>query len=446
MSKKQNTIFKTYDVRGIYPSEINESKARKIAKAIVEETKAKEVVIGRDARNSSVQLSEALIEGILEQGSDVVDIGQVSTDCLYFTLGYHGYPAGIMTTASHNPPEHNGFKIMRRQKRGILPFRGIEIGKKIENKIPSSEKRGTVQKKDIWEDYLKHVVSFVETEKIKPFRVVIDASNGMAGKVIPEIVDKIPIEIIPLNFNLDGNFPAHSPNPLKESSTEGIKNRIKEKKADFGFIFDGDADRVFLITEESDFVSADITLLLLAKYFLEKNPGDKIVYNLICSRAVPEFIKKWGGEPVRSQVGYVNIWKNMQKKEAIMGGELSGHYAFRENFYTDSGFISFLILLEIISKSEKKVSEQVNQLSPYAKSPEINFEIKDKEKTLEKIKKKYSDGKQDFLDGITVEYESWWFNTRPSHTEPLLRLTIEADNKNILREKKKELVSFIGGR
>jgi len=435
------TIFKSYDIRGIYPSQLNEKIAYRIGQVFIEHTKAKRVAIGRDCRLSSPSLFKALSKGIIDRGADVYNIGEVPTECLYFTVGNYDYDGGIMITASHNPKEYNGFKMVKK-KVGVI--RGEEIGRIFEKADFSEVKRtGKIKNIDIWQDWLNHIFSFVDINKIKPLKVAVDASNGMAGKTISRISPKIPIELIPLNFNLDGNFPAHAPNPLLEESSLQIKKEIKTKKADLGFIFDGDADRIFLLDEKGRFIKGDVTLLLLSKYFLEKIPGAGIVYNVICSKAVPEFIKKWNGRPIQSPVGFINIKENMIKNRGIMGGELAGHYSFKGNFYSDSGFIAFLILLEIISASRKKVSAQISGLSPYAKTSEINFEIKEKEKILNKIKKLYSDGKQNYLDGITVEYDNWWFNVRPSNTEPLIRLTIEANTKELLEEKKKELIALI---
>jgi phosphomannomutase len=435
------SIFKSYDIRGIYPDELNEEAVYKIGQAFIEYIKPKRVVVGRDMRLSSPVLFEAISRGITDKGVDVYNIGLVPTECLYFTVGHYGYDGGIMITASHNPKDYNGFKLV---KKGVEIIRGREIGQIIEKtSFSKSEKTGKIEDINIWPDYLNHIFSFVDINKIKPFKLVVDAGNGMAGKVIPLMEDKLPVEIIPLNFELDGNFPAHPPNPLLEGVIDQINETVKKEKADFGFIFDGDADRIFLIDEKGNFVRADITLLLLAKYFLEKNPSSAIIYNVICSKAVPEFIKKWGGRPIRTPVGFVNIKEGMLQNSGIMGGELSAHYSFRDNFYSDSGFITFLILLQIISQSGQKVSEITATLSPYAKSDEINFEIEDKQAILDKIKEKYSDAKQDYLDGVTIEYDDWWFNARPSQTEPLLRLTIEAKTKELLEKKKKELISLI---
>lgn len=434
-------IFKAYDIRGIYPDDVNEETTYKIGQAFVKYTKAKRVVVGQDCRLSSPFLFKSITRGITSQGADVYNIGQVSTDCLYFAVGKYGYEGGIMITASHNPKEYNGFKMI---KEGAAVIRGIEIKEIIfKPNFFKTPRHGMIKDLNIWQDYLTHIFSFINVNKIKVFKVVVDAGNGMAGKVMSFLVPRLPITIIPLNFDLDGNFPVHSPNPLAEGVTKQIRRKVLKEKADFGFIFDGDADRIFLIDEQGNSVRGDITLLLLAKYFLKKNPGAGITYNAVCSKAVPEFIKKWKGKPIRTPVGFVNIRDGMIKNGGVLGGELSGHYCFKDNFYSDSGFIAFLILLQIISENRRKLSEIIAELSPYTKSSEINFEVKQKEAILNEIKKRYSDGRQDYLDGITVEYDDWWFNIRPSQTEPILRLTIETRNKRLLKEKKKELIKII---
>jgi len=437
-------IFRAYDVRGIYPSELNEETAYKIGQGFIQLTKAKKVAVGRDMRLSSLALFKALTEGIIAQGVDVFNLGEIPTECLYFAVAYYHYDAGFMITASHNPPNYNGFKMVRKRRRMIEVVSGNKMAEIIKQRnLPTSEEKGKIIGINIWRDFLEHIFSFVDVKKIKPFRVVIDAGNGMAGKVTPLLASKLPIEIIPLNFKLDGNFPAHSPNPLAEGATEQIRKEIIKKKADFGFIFDGDADRIFLIDELGNLIKGDITLLLLAKYFLKKETGKGVTYNVVCSKTVPEFVKKWGGKPIRTKVGFINVREGLLKNDGVVGGEVSGHFSFRDNYYLDSGFVAFLILLQIISEAEKKVSEIAKELSSYVKSSEINFEVTDKEKILNKIKNKYLDGKLDYLDGVTVEYPSWWFNVRPSNTEPLVRLTIEADTKELLEEKKKELTALI---
>lgn len=438
------SIFKSYDVRGIFPKELNEEAAFAVGVAFIKKTGVKSVVIGHDARLSAPELFKGLAEGIISEGGQIYDIGKVPTECLYFAVGNYDFPAGIMITASHNPKEYNGFKMLERVNNNIEMVRGTDlvslIGKSSFAGVMEEEKQ--VFKKDIWNDFAKHALSFADLSEIVPLKIVVDASNGVGGLMIEKIQDKLPVEIVKLNFEPNGNFPNHSPNPLEKGSAEKIGEMVVKEKADFGIMFDGDADRIFLVDETGKLVSADITLLLLAKHFLQKNPGMAIAYNAICSKVVPEFVEAWGGKAIRTKVGFVNVREGLLKNNGIMGGELSGHYCFKDNYYMDSGIIAFLTLLQIISKDTRKISEIVQELSPYSKTDE-NFEVKDKEKILEKIKEKYSDGKQDFLDGITVEYQDWWFNVRPSNTEPVLRLTIEADTQEILSKKLKELSKII---
>jgi len=436
------SIFKSYDVRGIVGKELTEEAAFSIGRAFANYTKGKRIAVGRDARLFSDLLFELFVSGVVSEGADVYDLGEISTDMIYFAVGGLKYDGGAMITASHNPKEYNGFKMVDKDNNFI---KGGAIREFLEkHEFLKSERKGEIKIVDIYEEYLKHIFSFVDFNKIHPFKIVVDASNGMAGKVIPLIQDKLKIDLIPLNFKLDGNFPNHSPNPLLEGSTDQIKKEILKTGADFGFIFDGDADRIFLVDEMGNLIRGDITILLLAKYLLKKNPNTGIAYNAICSKAVPEFIKKWGGNPVRTKVGFVNVKEGLLNNNGIMGGEVSGHFCFRDNFYSDSGFIAFLILLQALSETEGKVSETAKSLSPYFKTPEINFETEDKEKVLQNIKERYKDGKQDYLDGVTVEYKDWWFNIRPSGTEPLVRLVIEADTKELMEKKERELKEFLG--
>ena len=437
------TIFKSYDIRGVYPDEINEEAVYDIARAFVKHTGATNVVIARDARLSSEILSKFLARGLAHQGAKVCDIGQVPTECLYFTIGNYDFDAGIMITASHNPKEYNGLKMMKRSGNDIQMVRGKDLFLSMESDGLKEDGEVVAEQMDIWPDYIKYILSFADLDKISPLRIVVDASNGVAGNVLSRIKDKLPIEMIALHFEPDGNFPNHGPNPLAEGAVDKISEVIKSKRADFGLMFDGDADRIFLVDESGKLVKADIVLLLLAKYFLERSPNAAIAYNAICSKSVPEVISKWGGKPIRTQVGFVNVREGLMENNGEMGGELSGHYCFKDNYYMDSGMISLLILLQVLSEDSRKVSQIAKELSPYAKSPELNFAVADKDAVLEKIKQKYSDGKQDFLDGVTVEYDGWWFNVRASNTEPLLRLTIEANTQKLLDQKKEELISAI---
>ncbi len=447
-----SSIFKSYDVRGIYPEQLNENTAYQIGKAFVKYIsgqpsheasagKAKKVVVGYDVRLSSPELFLALSNGLLAEGAEVYSIGQVPTEMLYFAVANYNFDAGIMITASHNPKEYNGFKMMQRNGKDIAWIRGKDLFSSMGAVEPVAEKAGMVHEKNIWQDYINYILKF--SGDMGALKVVVDASNGFVGNVMEKMKPSLPVEMIALNFKPDGNFPNHSPNPLDEGASDQIEKEIKKHKADVGFMFDADADRIFLIDEQGNMVSADIALLLLAKYFLQKSPGSVIAYNLICSRSVPEFIKKWGGVPVRTQVGFVNVREGLIQNNGIMGGELSAHYCFRDYFYMDSGMIAFLTLLQIISRENKKVSDIVKALTIYAKPAQANFAIEDKNAVLEKVKEKYKDGKQDYLDGVTVEYETWWFNLRPSNTEPLLKLTLEAQTQELLNEKKKELTEFI---
>jgi phosphomannomutase len=436
-------IFKSYDIRGIYPSELNEEVAFEIGRAFIRKTKAKSAVVAQDARLASPALFRALTAGLSAEGAKVYDIGQTPTECLYFAVGTHGFDAGVMVTASHNPKEYDGFKSVVKDGKDIQIISGKDLLAEVKDDNSMPGELVEIEKKDIWHDYINHVLSFVDLSEIVPMKIVVDASSGVAGHAISRLQDKLPVEIIPLNFEPNGNFPNHAPNPLLEGSADQIKKEIIKQKADCGFIFDGDADRVYLITEEGEFVKADITLTLLAKYFLQKNPGAGIAFHVTCSKSVGEFVKKYGGRPIRTKVGFINIQKGLRENDGVMGGELSGHYCFKDNYYSDSGMIAFLTLLQIISQDGRKVSEIMKELSIYVKDPEINFEVKDKDAMIEKIKQKYADGRQDTLDGVTIEYKDWWFNVRPSNTELLLRLTVEADTQEILEEKQRELTKLI---
>jgi len=349
-----------------------------------------------------------------------------------------------MITASHNPPEYNGFKMVLKDMKWV---RGLELLDEVKNLSGEAVgKKGEVKEENVISKYINHILSFVEADKIKPLKVVIDAGNGMAGKIVPILTEGMPLNIVPLNFKLDGSFPAHQSNPLLPESQKEICEAVVREKADFGVIFDGDTDRVCFIDEKGNFISSDFTIPLLAEVFLKREPGAGISYNLTASKIVPEAIKALGGRPLRSKIGYVNVSSLMRQENAVMGGEVSSHYCFRDSAYTDSGFVVFVIMLQLLSSHEKPLSELTKPFQKYFKSSEMNLEIKNKDAVLDKVKQKYCDAPQDFLDGITVEYKDWWFNVRASNTEPLLRLTIEANTEEILAQKKKELVTLITGK
>ncbi len=417
-------IFKSYDIRGIFPEELSEETAYLIGQNFIKKTKAKKIVIAYDARLSSPALFKNLSQGIISQGSDVYNVGLAPTELMYFSVFNYDFQAGIMITASHNPKEYNGFKMIQKKNQKIEVIRGEQMK---DSKELKTKQKGKLIKFNPFKDYLNHLLSFSENAKGK--KIVVDAGNGTAGVIL----EKLKLDIIPLNFKPDGNFPKRSPNPLEKKALLPIKKKIKEKKADFGFLFDGDADRVFLVNKKGEMISSDACLLSLAQKFLAKKP-ETIVYNVFASRSVPEFVKKWKGKAIKSKVGFVNVRKAMMENKAILGGETSGHYCFKDNNYFDSGFMAFLMLLEIIQKKGKLID------LPYFKSSEINLKIKEKKAFIQKLKKTYKKEKQDTLDGIAVYAKKWWFCARPSQTEPLMRIIIEAETKDILEKKKKEIL------
>jgi len=451
------SIFKSYDIRGIYPGQLNEEAAELIAKAYLKILSQKlnkpikelHIVVGRDIRESSEPLMKVIINTFLEYGVNVDNIGLISINDIYFAVGYYKYDGGIMATASHNPPEYGGLKMVALSQKFPNSLEFIS-GKDIYQEIvkpdffSNVEKiTGQIQKKNVSEDHLKHILSFVDINKIKPFKVVVDTGNGMMGLLIPRLFEKIPCQLIPLFLELDKNFPNRPPNPLSEGATDKISQKVITEKADIGIIFDVDGDRMFLIDEQGNFVRGDMVLLLLSKTMLNRYPGSGIVYNLICSHAVPELIKQWGGKPIRSEVGYRNLARHMKEEGGIMSGEVSAHFAFKNNFYADSGFIALVLALQAISESNKKLSEIIKEFSLYAKGDEINIKVDNIPAILNKIREKYKTNIKDEIDGITVEFENWWFNLRPSNTEPLLRLTVEAETEEVLEKKTEELLNLI---
>lgn len=441
-------IFKNYDIRGIYPADLNGEAAYWTGRALGKMIGKGPVILGRDMRLGGNELFANVLKGLQDSGLDVCDIGLVPIDAVYFAVAFLDYSGGVMITASHNPKEYNGFKMVVKKNGKMEWIRGLEILDFLsKNEFTDSEVKGVSTKRDIWKEYVSHVLKFADISKIKPLKVVVDAGNGMAGKVIPLLAPALPIDVTPLSFELDGNFPNHPSNPLMPESQVEITKKVLEIGADLGVIFDGDADRLFFVDEKGTFIRADMTLLLLAKKLLEENPGTGVAYNVICSRMVPEKIKEWGGVPLRAAVGFVNVANAMRENNGVMGGELSGHYSFRDNGFADSGFIAFLIILQMISESGKKLSEIMAPLQRYAKGDEVNYPLESLPagKVIEEVSKRYADAKQDRLDGLTMEYPDWWANVRASNTEPLLRVTIEANTPELFLLKKEELLGFIKG-
>jgi len=437
-------IFKAYDVRGVYPEELNEDIARRIGWAFAEFTRSPALVVGRDCRVSSPSLAAAFTEGAADRGVDVVDIGLATTDMLYFASGRLDMP-GAMFTASHNPPRYNGIKLCRAGAAPVGADSGLDevrdlAAKESPSPVPA---HGTVTTKNLVEEYIDHVLSFVDAEQMAPLTVVADAANGMAGLVLPAIFERLPAKLVGLYLDLDGTFPNHPADPIQPENQADLKRAVLEHSADVGLAFDGDADRVFLVDERAQGVSGSLVTALVAEAMLEREPGAKIVHNLICSWVVPEVVREHGGQPIRTRVGHSFIKKVMADTGAIFGGEHSGHYYFRDHFRADSGLIAALFVLQRLSERAMPLSQLLAPYRRYEASGEINSEVADQADALERVAAAFSDGRQDRLDGLTVEFEDWWFNVRPSNTEPLLRLNVEARTKELLEEKTNRVLSVI---
>lgn len=440
------TIFKAYDIRGTYPEQVNGEIAYHIGAALADYLAPKSIAVGRDMRVSSNELADHLIRGLNDCGVDVIDLSLCSTDALYYAVGKFGYDGGVMITASHNPSQYNGFKICRKMAEPLSGNHGL--GQMLEaiqadrhlNKAASA---GVTVRKDIADDYAGHCLSFIDIAKVKPYKIVIDAGNGMAGQTLPPVLEKLPVEVTPLFFELDGTFPNHPASPIELENLVDLQKKIAETKADFGVAFDGDADRMFLVDKFGKQLGGDMVTALVSKSLLAKNPGETILYNLICSKAVPELIEGSGGKSIRTRVGHALIKPLMKKHNAIFGGEHSGHFYFRDFWFADSGLIAFLVCLELISTEGKELHEMVSEIDPYFRSGEQNSRVQSIPDTIAAIKQHYSEGEQDEIDGLTVTFPDFWFNLRPSNTEPLLRLNVEADNEALLKEKTEEILGII---
>jgi phosphomannomutase len=439
-------IFKAYDIRGTYPDQINGEIAYKVGYALAGYLNPKAIAVGRDMRLSSDELFENLSRGIRDYGVDVIDLGMISTDGLYFTVGKFEYDGGVMITASHNPKQYNGLKICRKNAIPVSGQEGLsDILKAIQQNEQESKApvRGNIIRRDIADDYARHCLSFIDPSKIKPYKIVIDAGNGMAGATLPPILKQLPIETIPLYFELDGNFPNHPASPIEIENLKDLQAAIAEHKADFGVAFDGDADRMFLVDKHGNQVGGDMVTALVAKSLLTKHSGETVLYNLICSKAVPELVERMGGTAIRTRVGHALIKPLMKKHNAIFGGEHSGHFYFRDNWFADSGLIAFLVCLELLAVENRPLDEMIKEIDPYVRSGEINSRVSSIVDKIEQVSKAFTDGEQDRMDGLTVQYSDFWFNLRPSNTEPLLRLNAEARSKKVLGKRTKQLLDII---
>ena len=441
------TIFKTYDIRGIWGQNLNADIAEMIGKAYVTFLKPKRVVVGRDVRISGPEFQAAVIRGIRSMGVDVTDIGVVTSDALYFAVGKYGFDGGAMVTASHNPSEWNGIKFTRDRAIPIVGKENTAIGELVGNEQfkKITEREGKQEYFDIVPDYLNQVLSFHNSTPGRALRVVIDPGNGTVTRFLNDVMARLPFEWSAINVEPDGNFPGRSPNPLAPGALDGLKAAVLAAKADVGVAFDADADRMFFTDEKGERILGDVLLTLLAKQFLKLYPGSAIVYNLICSHMVPEEITKAGGRPIRSAVGHAHMKPAMRENNAPFGGEISGHFFFRDHYFADSGLDAMVAGLDFLSGQDKPLSELVKEIDVYAHDAEVNSKVADIKATMTRIKEVHSAAIRDEIDGLTVEYPTWWFNARPSNTEPLLRLTVEAKTKEEMVAHREELLKLIRG-
>jgi phosphomannomutase len=446
VSPSLDRIFKAYDVRGVVPEELDVELARRIGGAFASWSGAPRILIGRDCRLSSPDLAEALAAGATAAGADVTDLGLASTDLLYFASGSLQLP-GIMLTASHNPPDYNGMKFCLAGARPVGQETGLaDLRSLVEGPEPAaSAARGSIERRDLLPAYVEHVLSFVDVPHMRPLKVVIDTANGMGGLVAPAVLGRLPVQLTHLYPDLDGTFPNHPADPIDPKNLLDLQAAVQERGADIGLAFDGDADRVFLVDERSVGVSGSIVTALVAKALLQHNPGAPVVYNLICSWTVPEVIREHGGQPVRTRVGHSFIKQVMAETGAVFGGEHSGHYYFRDNYFADSGLIAAVVALGELSAADLPLSELLAPFRRYAASGEINSVVDDPAGRIEEIASRYPEERQDRLDGLTVEFPDWWANVRASNTEPLLRLNVEARTQELLDERTSELLTMIRG-
>src|SRR6266511_4330982 len=424
-------VFKAYDVRGIYPDELDEAGAYAIGQAYVQEFEPRRIAVGRDMRLSSPAMADAVMRGAADSGTDVVDLGLVGTEMVYFAVGELELEGGIAVTASHNPKEYTGMKIVRR---GALPVGGdsglLDIRTRAQGDPGPPKQGGSIREEDIWPQFVERVLSFVEVDAIQPLRVVIDAANGMAGAMLPPVLERLPID---------------EPNPLLPENREFIVRKVTEEGADLGVAFDGDADRCFFVDDTGEFVPGDFVTALLAESSLEKEPGAKIIYDVRASWAVPETIMHAGGVPLVNRVGHAFIKHRMREEGALFGGEVSGHYYFRDFSQADSGVIPFLLMLELVSKRGEKLSEILRPYSEhYFITGELNTPVSDVALKLQELKERFGpEGKVSHLDGLSVEAEDWHMNVRPSNTEPLLRLNLEAKSPELMERKRDQVLELI---
>ncbi len=438
-------IFKAYDIRGVYPNELDDELGVKIGRAIALTLPGSTFAAGRDMRTSSPGLYDSVVGGLTEGGKGVVSLGMASTSMTYFAVGRYGYDGAVMVTASHNSREYNGLKISGRGALGIGRDTGLlDIQRLVESGEVDGRpdcKRGQVALREIVDDYAAHVRSFAgEIEKLK---LAVDAGNGMAGYTVPHVFKGLPCQVVELYFELDGTFPNHPANPLVLENLADLRATVVGEKADAGVAFDGDADRAALVDEKGEVIPGDLVTALIAKRLLREDPGGTVLYDVRSSWVVKEEVEAAGGKPVMWKVGHAFMKEKMREEKAIFAGELSSHYYFRENYCADDGMIALVLVLSIMSEEGKPVSDIIAPLKRYHHSGEINSEVKDQEAKLKELEAAFSDGKAFHLDGLSVEYDDWWFNVRPSNTEPLLRLNLEAKDGAKMEAMRDKVLSII---
>ncbi|MBW3623561.1 MAG: phosphomannomutase/phosphoglucomutase [Armatimonadetes bacterium] len=440
-------IFKAYDIRGIVPAQLNPEAAYYIGRAFASFIGGPRVVVGRDMRLSGPAIFDAVTRGLMDQGMDVCNIGMVSTDQYYFACATLDLP-GMMVTASHNPAEYNGFKMVRRIPYLLSGEEGIQdLRRLVETEaFPAPERQGAMESIDLTEEFVQKILSIIDVSAIMNLHVIADTGNGMVGPVLDEIYRRLPIRYVSLYPEPDGSLPNHGLDPLQPENRRDLEARVLAEGADVGFAFDGDGDRFFAIDDRADFVPGDFLTALMGVYFLEKHPGAKILYDVRSSWAVPNLIREAGGVPLIERVGHAFIKKRMSDEEIVFGGEVTGHYYFQDFFYADSGILPSLVLLEMLSKSGKKLSELLQPLEEkYFLTGEVNSRVPDPAAKVQELAERYKDGKIEWLDGISVTYDDWHFNVRPSNTEPLLRLNLEALTREKMEAKRDEVLRIIRG-
>jgi phosphomannomutase len=442
------SVFKAYDVRGIVPDELDAEGAYRLGRAYVAAFEPKVMAVGHDMRLSSPELADAVARGASEQGADVIELGQTGTEMVYFAVGEYGYEGGIQVTASHNPKQYNGMKIVRRGAQPVGGDTGLDDIRRyaIDGSLPDSAGAGSRSSRDVYEAFGQRVLSLIDPSAVHRMKVVLDGANGMAGPMFEPLLASLPIEAVPCFMDPDGSFPHHEPNPLLEENREFILGKVREEGADLGIAWDGDADRCFFVDDNAEFVPGDFLTALMAEFLLARNPGEKIIYDLRASWAVRDTVERAGGTALENRVGHAFIKARMRAENAVYAGEVSGHYYFRDFYFCDTGIVPALVLLELVSRSGKPLSEL---LRPYREryflSGEINSTVADVPLKLQELKERYAPAATSVshLDGLSFEFDGWHFNVRPSNTEPLLRLNLEALSQEEMEAKRDEVLDLI---